>query len=140
LAAQIDATPPAQRAGVIAQAQQSNEQLAHVLIGLKGYPPGERLAIARHLAQTTGLVDPNGVGAGDVTDQGIDSHLAQAMAVEQFLKRESLYAAIPWPGGSTADAGGRPGVPSVEAPPDPRLHATGAQHLTNAQLSASLGL
>ncbi len=140
LAAQIDATPPAQRAGVIAQAQQSNEQLAHVLIGLKGYPPGERLAIARHLAQTTGLVDPNGVGAGDVTDQGIDAHLAQAMSVEQFLKRESLYASIPLTAGSTADPGGGPGVSPIGPGPDPRVYATGAHHLTNAQLSASLGL
>jgi hypothetical protein len=140
LAAHIDATPPAQRPAIIAQAQQSNEQLAHVLIGLKGYPPGQRLAIAQHLAQTTGLIDPSGVAAGDVTDQGIDAHVAQAMAVEQFLKRESLYASIPLPPGSTADPSGRLGAPSIGATPDPRSLPTGAGHLTNVQLSTSLGL
>jgi len=140
LAAHIDATPPAQRPAVIAHAQQSNEQLAHVLIGLKGYPPGQRLAIAQHLAQTTGLIDPSGVTAGDVTDPGIDAHLAQAMAVEQFLKRESLYASIPLPTGPPADSGGGPGLPSIEEGPDPRFTPTGADHLTNAQLSTSLGL
>jgi hypothetical protein len=140
LAAHIDATPPTQRPAIIAQAQQSNEQLAHVLIGLKGYPPGQRLAIAQHLAQTTGLIDPNGVGAGDITDQGIDAHLAQAMAVEQFLKRESLYASIPPPPGSTAVPGGGPGGPSITARPDPRFAPTGAGHLTSAQLSTALGI
>jgi hypothetical protein len=132
LAAQIDATAPAQRPLVIAHAQQSNEQVAHVLIGLKGYPPAQRLAIAQHLAQTTGLLDPRGIGAGDVTDAGIDAHLAQAMSVEQFLKRESLYATIPAPVAAIA--------PSIEAGLDPRASLTGAGHLTNAQLSTSLGL
>ena len=136
LAAQIDATPPTQRGAVVAQAQQSNEQLSHVLIGLKGYPPDQRLAIARHLAQTTGLIDPNGVAPGDVTDQGIDAHLAQAMAVEQFLKRESLYASIPLP---TPFAGGR-ADPSIGAQLAIRANPTGAGHLTNLQLATSLGL
>jgi hypothetical protein len=140
LAARIDATPPPQRAAVIARAQQSNEQLAHILIGLKSYPPDQRLAIAQHLARTTGLVDPNGVGAGDVTDQGIDAHLAEAMSVEQFLKRESLYALIPFAIGSASMPVGGAGPPSTEAKPASRFYATGADHLTDAQLSTSLGL
>lgn len=139
LATRIDATPPAQRAAVIAQAQQTNEQLAHVLVGLKGYPPAQRLAVAQHMAQTTGLLDPGGVSPGDVSDQGINAHLAQAMAVEQFLKRESLYASIPL-AGSTADPNAAPGVPSIEATPDPRFTPTGAGHLTSAQLTTALGL
>jgi hypothetical protein len=139
LANQIDATPPAQRTAVIAHAQQTNEQLAHVLVGLKGYPPAQRLAIAQHMAQTTGLIDPGGLGPGDVSDQGINAHLAQAMAVEQFLKRESLYASIPLTG-STADPNAASGVPSIEARPDPRFIPTGAGHLTSAQLSTALGL
>ncbi len=136
LAAQIDAMPPAKRGAVIARAQESNEQLAHVLIGLRSYPPDQRLAIARHLAQTMGLIDPNGVGDGDVSDQGIDAHLAQAMSVEQFLKREQLYASIPLPAESHAE----PGAPSLTARDAPRANSTGADHLTNVQLSTALGL
>jgi hypothetical protein len=139
LAAQIDATPPALRAVAIARAQQTNEQLAHALIGLKGYPPDQRLTIAQHLAQTTGLIDPTGVGAGDVTDQGIDAHLAQAMTVEQFLKQESLYATIPSIGSSNGP-GVAPGARPNPTMPDARFTPTGAGHLTSAQLINALGL
>lgn len=142
LTAQLAATSPSQRSVVIARAQQTNEQLAHVLMGLKGYPLNQRLAIAQHLAQTTGLIDPGAIGAGDVTDQGIDAHLAQAMAVEQFLKREGGYSPpqaspLPIP---AAGSEGKVGPPSIETRPDPRTLPTGAGHLTNAQLSTALGL
>ncbi len=139
LAAHIDATPPALRAAVIARAQQNNEQLAHVLIGLKGYPPDQRLAIAQHLAQTTGIMDPAAIGPSDVNDQGLDAHLAQAMAVEQFLKRETLYASIPAGASPGLHPLGGHGAAIGVAGPASRLAPTGAGHLTDAQLSTSLG-
>lgn len=125
LAGHIDATAPHQRSAAIAQAQQRNEQLAHVLIAIKTCPPEARLEIARHLAQTSGLLDPAHVSPADVTDQGLDAHLSEAMSVEQFLKQESLYAAIPHPldPDGPADAG-----------------PTGAGHLTDIELATSLGL
>lgn len=88
LKAQLNGMPPAQHAAAVVAAQEKNEQLAHILFGLKGYPPEQRLAIAQHLAQQTGLMDPNQIGEGDVSDQGINSHLATSMSIEQMLKRQ----------------------------------------------------
>ena len=90
LRARLDGVPPAQHAAAVATAQDKNEQLAHILLGLKGYPPEQRLAIAQHLAQQTGLMDPNHIGAGDVSDQGINSHLATTMSIEQMLKQQMI--------------------------------------------------
>ncbi len=86
LKVRLDGLPPVQRAAAVAAAQDQNEQLAHILLGLKVYPPEQRLAIAQHLAQQTGLMDPNRIGEGDVSDQGINSHLATTMSIEQMLK------------------------------------------------------
>lgn len=89
LEAQLDALPVQQQAAAVAAAQARNEQMAHVLLGLKGYPVVQRLRIAQHLASITGLLDPSGITQADVTDQGIDSHLATAMSIEQFLKQQA---------------------------------------------------
>jgi hypothetical protein len=72
------------------QAQALNEQLAHVLIGLKQYPPSQRLGIARHLARMTGLIDPDSISSEDVTDTGIDAHLTEAIKLERFLSQMGL--------------------------------------------------
>lgn len=97
LKVRLDDLPLAQRAAAVAAAEDQNEQLAHILLGLKVYPPEQRLAIARHLAQQTGLMDPNRIGEGDVSDQGINSHLATTMSIEQMLKLQELqrYGAPP---------------------------------------------
>ena len=88
LAAQIAVPPGQERSAKIMQAQTVNEQLAHVLIGLKQYPPEQRVGIARHLALSTGLLNPATITPEDVTDRGIDAHLAQAMRVERFLSQQ----------------------------------------------------
>jgi hypothetical protein len=86
LKAKIDALPEEQRAAAAAQVQQTNEAFAHVLMGLRGYPPEQRLPMAQHIAQTSGLMDPSQITADDVTDAGINAHLATAMTVEQYVK------------------------------------------------------
>lgn len=85
----LDQLPAAQKAAAVAQAQQNNESLAHILIGIKAYPPEQRLGIAQHMAQQTGLLDPSTITADDVSDIGINAHLASAMTMEQFLKSEN---------------------------------------------------
>jgi len=102
LRAQIDALPEQQRQAAAAKAQQTNEAFAHVLIGLKGatnsdgspLAPPQRLAVAQHMAQTTGLMDPSRITLDDVSDAGINGHLASAMTVEQALKSYQATAEL----------------------------------------------
>ena len=84
----IDDAPEAQRQAAIAKAQQTNEALAHVLMGLSTAPPEQRLAMAQHIAQQTGLIDPAQIGPDDVTDAGLKAHLDSAMTVDQFLRQQ----------------------------------------------------
>lgn len=85
----IDSAPAQQKAAAIQAAQQANEATAHILMGLKGVPdPNQRLAMAQHLAaQSGGAVDPNSITLNDVTDQGINAHLANAMSIDQMLRQ-----------------------------------------------------
>ena len=83
LQARIDAMPEPARM----QAAQRNEALTHVLIGLQGLPLEQRLGAARHLAQTSGLIDPGGITSQDVSDGGIDQHLAAAQNIAGVLAR-----------------------------------------------------
>lgn len=94
LKAQLDALPGQQKAQAIADAQQRNEQLAHILLGLKNVPAEQRLGMAQHIAKQSGLLDPSAITADDVTDQGINGHLAMTMTTEQFLKQEDSAARL----------------------------------------------
>lgn len=102
LRAQIDAVPEQQRKAAIEAAQQRNDQTAHVLAGLKGYQnpdgslatPEQRLGIAQHLAQTSGLLDPSTITLNDVTDSGINAHLAMVVTADQWLKNAHEQATL----------------------------------------------
>ena len=76
------------------QAAQRNEALAHMLIGLRGLPLEQRLGAARHLAQTSGLIDPAGITSQDVSDGGIDQHLAAAQTIAGVLARDGSAGAF----------------------------------------------
>jgi hypothetical protein len=86
LKSKIDALPEQDRAAVAAQVQARNEALAHILVGLTGCPLEQRLPIAQHVARTSGMIDPTQITADDVSDAGLQAHLATAMAVEQYVR------------------------------------------------------
>jgi hypothetical protein len=86
--AQIDAAPEAGRNAAITTAQQKNEAYFHVLRALQQYPPEQRLGIAQHIAGASGLLNPATITADDVTDSGIDAHIASIMTVDQMLLHE----------------------------------------------------
>jgi hypothetical protein len=95
--------PVEHRAAAVDAALTRAEQLAHVLLGLKAYPPEARLSLARHLAETSGLLDPGSIAPGDVTDLGIGLHLQQIAAAARQLQG---------PSGAT-DAGQTPPFPNT---------------------------
>jgi hypothetical protein len=97
VAAQLQAMPPPLRSAALARAQQTNEALAHILMGLQAYPPQQRLGIAQHMAQQTGLIDPAAITAGDVSDEGIAAHLASAARLARALQMQP--ASVPSPPG-----------------------------------------
>jgi hypothetical protein len=85
LEAHLAAVPNERRGEVLQEAQLRNEQLIHVLIGLKAYPQQNRLNIACHAASSSGLLDPSLIGPTDVTDSGIDYHLTQAYSIGHLI-------------------------------------------------------
>jgi len=92
------------------------EALAAMLRGLQSSTPdpGQRLQIARHLAAATpGLgVDPRSIAIGDVTDQGIASHIAAVIGLQRQLGTPDPHAGMsPDPRTAAAmftGAGGQP--------------------------------
>ncbi len=82
----IEALPLGERTAAAAQVQAHNEAFAHLLIGLRNYAPEQRLPIAQHIAQQTGIMDPAQITTDDLTDAAIQTHLATAMSVEQYTK------------------------------------------------------
>jgi len=84
-AAAVAAMGAPQRQAAAAKA----EALAALLSGLKGASadPGERLAMARHVAiRNPALgIAPGAITAGDVTDAGLDAHLAAIGSLHALL-------------------------------------------------------
>lgn len=82
-----------------AQAADANQKVAAVLHGIQGasQDPAERLRMAQHVVTQHPEfgIQPESLTMEDVTDQGIASHVASAMTVQEMLAQSKPVSVAP---------------------------------------------